>query len=346
MPSRPERFAHLLAAALIALLAASPAALAQDDLVDGIAAQVGGDIVLISEVNQLAAPAESRIREGGGGEDDIAMVRAEILERLIERAILRQVVRKAELEASDQEVDEAIEAIAHENGISFDQLQQSVEAQGMPFDLYRDRIRAEIEQSKVVSGMVASQVRIDEDEVRALYQKEYADQPTGGAELHVRHLLVPFDPENPLSQGSACAKVRAAHARIASGEAFRQVASEVSVVNPGTGGDMGWIHDRDLAGWMRPALAPLEAGQFTDVIETSFGCNVLELVDRRTFVPKTYEEARESLRRELFGERMNEEYREFLEEMRERTFIDRKGIYADAARLRTQPAPDPGVGDF
>ena len=44
---------------LIPLIAAAAAA---EEIVDGIAAQVGSEIVLVSEVLQIAEPAEQRIR--------------------------------------------------------------------------------------------------------------------------------------------------------------------------------------------------------------------------------------------------------------------------------------------
>jgi peptidyl-prolyl cis-trans isomerase SurA len=284
-------------------------------------------------VRQVAAPAEAKLREQGASGREVAMLQAEILERLIERALIRQVVKRAELEATDAEVDEAIAAIARENGLDMAQIRESVESQGLPFDAYRERIRGEIEQSKVVNGMVASKVRVEEREVRALYEKRYPQQPSGGTEVHLRHVLVPFDPEDAASRKRACDEVRAALARVAAGEPFEEVASGVSEVNPASGGDIGWLHEQQLASWMRPAVEALAPGGVSDVLETTFGCNALQLVERRAFEPLTYEQAREGLRAQLFNEGMAEEYAKFMEELRSRTFIERKGVFAEASRL-------------
>ena len=176
---------RVLPALLSLCLLASPlSASAEEKLVDGIAAQVGGDIVLVSDVTQMAKGPEMRLREKGGTENDVAMLRAEFLERLIERALIGQIVERAELQASAAEIDEAIEAIAVENDITIEELRQSVEAQGLSFEGYRQRIQSEIEQSKVINGMVRSQVRVEEDEVKARYRKEFSDQPSGGTEYN------------------------------------------------------------------------------------------------------------------------------------------------------------------
>ena len=126
-----------------------------EEMIDGIAAQVGSEIVLVSEVRAVAGPAESRLLQAGGSQREVAMLQAEILEQMIERALIRQVVMRAELDATDAEVDESIAGIAAENGLTLEQLHESVISQGLSYEGYRERIRAEIEHSKVMSGMVA-----------------------------------------------------------------------------------------------------------------------------------------------------------------------------------------------
>lgn len=333
----------LVACLALAGTSATPQASAEEVL-DGIAAQVGSEIVLVSDVDQVAAPAIRGMQaEGGASEREVAMLKAEILERMIERALIRQVVRRAELEATEFEVDEAIGAIAAENDLSLEELQESVEAQGLPYESYRRRIKEEIEHTKVMNGMVGSQVRIDEKEIRDLYDKEYANQPVGGNELRLRHILVSADPEKPGSMDVACAQVRAAAERVRAGEPFPEVAADVSEVNPQQGGELGWVHRRFLAAWMGPVVDAMEPGDVSDVLTMEFGCNLMQLVDRRPYEPISYEEVREQLRNRLFSERMSKHYTEFIEELREQTYIERKGIFAEAARLDPKQAASPGA---
>jgi len=304
-----------------------------EEIVDGIAAQVGSEIVLISDVYQIAEPPERRLREQGATAKDIAMLRAEILERMIERALIRQVVRRAELDATEAEVDTAIENIASENGLTVAQLKASVEAQGLPFGAYRERIRGEIEHAKVINGLIGSRVRIDDEDVRALYDQEYGDQPAGGTEVHLRHILVPFDSENPAARRRACDQTRKALLRIRGGEPFQDVAAEVSTAKPEKGGDIGWFHASSLAPWMREAIDPLSDGETSDVIEMPFGCNLLHVDEKRLYEQVTYESVQARLADYLYQQRLAEEYSKFINEMREQTYIERKGIFADAARL-------------
>ncbi len=304
-----------------------------EQVVDGIAAQVGSEIVLISDIYQIADPAERRIREQGATDKEVAILRAEVLERMIERALIRQVVRRAELDASEAEVDEAIESIATENDLTVEQLKASVQAQGLSFASYRERIRGEIEHSKVINGLVGGRVRVEEKDIRALYNEEYGDQPAGGMEVHLRHILVPFTSEDPAERRRACDQTQSALARIRGSERFEAVAAEVSSVKPEQGGDIGWFHFSALAPWMTSAIDPLPAGGTSGVIEMPFGCNLLHVVEKRLYEEITYESARGRLGEYLYQKRLAEEYAAFIEELRKQTYIERKGIFADAARL-------------
>jgi peptidyl-prolyl cis-trans isomerase SurA len=319
---------------LITLLVVGTAA--AQEIVDGIAAQVGSEIVLISDIQQIAEPPERRLREQGASEKEIAMLRAEVLERMIERALIRQVVRRAELDATEAEIDSAIEGIATENGLGVEQLKKSVEAQGLPFEMYRERIRSEIEHAKVINGMIGARVRIEEKDIRAFYDEEYADQPAGGTEVHLRHILVPFDGEDPASRRLACDQTQKALLRVRGGESFEEVATEVSTVNPEQGGDIGWFHVSSLAPWMTNAIDPLLTGGTSEVIEMPFGCNLLHVISKRPYEQVTYENAQARLADYLYQQRLGEEYSKFIEELRQRTYIERKGIFADAARLGDQ----------
>lgn len=327
-------------AALASLAAAALAGAAAAQFIDGIAAQVGSDIVLASEVERFAMPMQAQMREAGAPEEEIARMRAEILERMIERRLLDQAIRRTEIEASEAEVDTGVEAIAKDNGISVEKLRATVEAGGLSYDEYREQIRSEIRRQKLMSAVVQSKVRVEEPEVLALYEKRYADQPRSGEEVRLSHILVPFPEDSAAAEAKACEKAAAARKRVAAGEDFAKVAAEVTVVNPERGGDVGWLHTSNLAPWMVEPLASLQPGQMSQTFSTRFGCNVLLLAERRPYQPITFEEARASLHKELFERHVEEEYAAFLETLREQTYVERKGVFADAVpSLTSTPAP-------
>ncbi len=316
--------AAVLAAAAGLPLVAGPGQ-AEEKLYDGIAAQVGSGVVLISEVNQMSAPVEVRMRKAGVPEDEIDRMRADVLDRLIESRLIEDVVHRLELDASDREVDLAISTIATEAGVSVAQLEKSVTGHGLTVDEYREKIRGEIERSKVISTMVRSRVRIEPMEIEAIYYDQFGSQPSGGEEVHILHILVASVPQAPRTRAEACRLVEEGRDRILAGETdFATLANEISDANPGRGGDLGWIHSRDMAGWMAPLVRDLEPGQTSGIIENRFGCNLLQLAGRRKFEPVTFEQAKPKIEGMLMRQKMEEEYSEWVETLREQTYIEKK----------------------
>ncbi|MGB0619319.1 MAG: peptidylprolyl isomerase [Myxococcota bacterium] len=317
----------LAALCVLAVTLVSPAA-AEEQLVEGIAAQVGNEIVLASEVLEMSASVEERMRQAGAPPSEILKMRRDALERLIDNKLLSSVVERLELTADREEIDGAIEAIAAENGLSLEQLLTSVTSHGLSVDEYRAKIKGEIERGKVVNAMVRSRVSLDEEEVVALFEERFGDQPEGGEEVYVKHLVVMPEGRSARTADDACALVREARARIEGGSIdFATAAREISDTNVERGGDMGWLHSKDLAGWMSGPLARLQPGQLSEPISMPFGCNLLQLVDRRTFTPITYEQAAPQLQQYLIGQKTEAQYVEWMEVLRKQTYIDRKGAF-------------------
>jgi peptidyl-prolyl cis-trans isomerase SurA len=332
------------ATCLTALVLAASAAPAEEQLVDGIAAQVGNRIVLVSEVMRMVGPQEATMRAAGAPEKEIAKLRASALENLIEARLIEELVRQAELYVSDEEVDQTIASIAEENGLSIEQLKANVVFHGMAFEEYRSQIKRDLERRNVVNAVVGSKVSVEESDTRRLYEQRFANQPDSGVAVHVRQLLVTYGEKPKRDQASACALVEAGLQRIRAGEDFAQVAREMSEVAPKDGGDIGWLHLDSVASWMSAALAPLEPGGTSDVLLLPFGCTLLNLVERREIAPVTYEQAQDALAQELWEQALAEGYREWIEELREKTYIDRRGYFADAGRLGEPAFPaEPGA---
>jgi peptidyl-prolyl cis-trans isomerase SurA len=235
------------------------------------------------------------------------------------------VVERLELGADREEVDEAIAAIAEDNELTIDQLLASVASHGLSIEEYRAKIQGEIERSKVVNAMVRSRVQISEEEVRALYDERFSDQRTGGEEVHLRHLVVMVDGPRASTVEDACEIVEDARSKIEVGEVeFVEVARNLSDLNPERGGELGWMHKQDLAGWMSETIADLEPGELSPVIPKPFGCNLLQLVERRNFERVTYEQAKRQIQNELFQRKTETEYIEWIDVLRSQTYIDRK----------------------
>jgi peptidyl-prolyl cis-trans isomerase SurA len=338
---RPARRLTALAAALLVATAAGAA----EQLVDGIAAQVGTRIVLLSEVLRLVGPQEAALRKAGAAEREVAKLRAEALERLIESRLVEAMVARLEVSATDEEIDKTISQIAEMNGLTLEQLYASVVFHGMTRDGYRLQIKQDLERRNVVNALLAPDVKVEEKDVRALYDEQFGSQPDVANVMRVRQILITFGQDSARTPEQACDAATAARDRVLAGESFEDVAKQVSEVAPRDGGDLGWLPVDQLADWMREALDPLKPGGVSELLVQPFGCSVLQLVEQREMAKPPYEKVHEALREEAFNRALEVRYREWLEELREKTYIDRRGYFADAARFDRKAPPDEENGD-
>jgi len=333
----------LLARAALAgaLLVVALAAGASEQLVDGIAAQVGTRIVLLSEVLRLVGPQEAQLRKAGAADREVAKLRAEALEHLIESRLVEAVVARLELTANDAEIDKTINQIAEMNGLTLEQLYASVVFHGMTREAYRLQIKQDLERRNVVNALLAPDVKIEEKDVRALYDEQFAHQPDVANVIRVRQILVSFGEGSARTANEACDLTTKARERVLAGEKFEDVAKQVSEVAPKDGGDLGWLPVDQLASWMREALDPLKPGGVSELLVQPFGCSVLELVEQREMSKPPYEKVHDALREEAFNRKLEVKFREWLEELRKKTYIDRRGYFADAARFDLKAPEEP-----
>ena len=329
----------LLAAALALLPGASARALGDTALIDGIAAQVDGRIVLVSEVLRSVRPQEEAMRRAGAPEEEIAKLRADGLERLIESRLVEKIVEDSNSKASDDEIKRTIEGIAKENGLTVEQLYASVVFHGLTVQEYRAQIKRDFERRNLVQGMLGARVKVEDNEVEALYAERYGKHQDAGESVHVRQILRAYGGASQRTQEAACAEVGLARDRVAGGEPFEKVAAQVSEAAPRDGGDIGWLPLASVASWMSQALAGLSDGGVSDVLALPFGCALLQLVERRVLEPVTFAQAKEALTRELWERKLEQEYRTWIEELRGRSYIERHGYFAEASNLSGKTFP-------
>ena len=338
-PCLPWNWARNLLSAGIALglglglgLGLAPGARAAEMLIDGIAAQVGHRYVLISEVEELARPVAERMRAANAPASEIGKVRDEALDRLIEAKLIEAIVTRLEMEASEEEVDNTVRSIAVDNGLTVEQLQASVESHGLTLKEYRGKLKGELERSRVLNSLVRSRVRIEEEELELAYLERFGNQRQGGEQAQLRHIMVAAGEESGRDERTACLIAQDAADQVRAGNMeFREMARRVTEMNPEQEGELGWFHTDEIAPWMTDAVANLQDGEVSDAISMPFGCNVLQVVARRTFSPVSYEQAAPQLREEISRHKMEKEYISWLETVRKQIYVSRKGIYAEAS---------------
>ena len=275
----------LLAAALASALlvgVAQAQSYAGTQPVDRIAAVVNEDVILRSELDRAVA----NIRGQYSGRE-AQLPPAEVLERqVLERLVLMrlQIARATDsgINASDEELERAVQGVAEQNNMTVDQLRQRLAQDGMAFTEFRNNLRDEIVTQKLRQSFAQSRINVSEGEVDAAMATASA---TASQQFHLAHILVGM-PDGATAEQIATAqkKIEGVQALIAKGEMTFAAAAVRYSDSPNAleGGDLGWRSLNEIPPAFAQTIQQMQNGQVIGPIRGPSGFQLLQLVETRT----------------------------------------------------------------
>lgn len=272
---------RLLVASLLAFSTAITPVLAQNlQPLDRIAAVVNEDVVLQSELDRAVQNVVSQYASQPGQLPPRAVLERQVLERLV--LVKLQVARAAEsgIRIGDADLNNAVNAVAQQNGTTPDGLRQRLEADGMSFAEFRNSLRDEITIQRLRQSYAQSRVQVSEGEVDAAI----AAQAATGAQYHLAHILVALpDGANAEQISTGKGKVDGIKALIDKGELEFSAAAVRYSDSPNAleGGDLGWRSVDEIPTAFADLLKGMTPGQVVGPLRGPSGFQLLKLVEVR-----------------------------------------------------------------
>ena len=258
-----------------------PAAQAQElRPIDRIVAVVDEDVVLRSELDRAVAniTAQYQGRENQLPPRDV--LERQVLERLI---LLKLQVARAQatgVRVADQELDQAIAAIAAQNRMTPDQLRQQLAREGMAYADFRASVREELLTQRLRQRFAQSRVSVSEAEIDAAL----AAQQAAGAQFRLAHILVAVpEAATPEQIQTAQRKIAGVKSLIDRGEMDFAAAAVRYSDSPNAleGGDLGWRSLDEIPSAFAELVRDMRAGQVSAPIRGPSGFQLLQLVETR-----------------------------------------------------------------
>lgn len=330
----------LVAAGLALALLLGTAAPAEAVVVERIVAVVGDRAILLSELRDRARPylvaVQQKIPTGAQQAAAESQIFKELIEKMIDEELEAQAASKARVTVTSEEIDNAVQNIAASQGMTAEQLYKSaLAASGMTRQEYRDELRRQILEGKMVQLRVRGKVRISEEDVRTQFERTVREERRRReyrpAWIVLR--IMPGSSPEAIAERKALAAELVARAR--RGEDFDELARKFSD-DPETrekGGDLGIRAPQgspNAISGKRPVMAPdletllmpLEPGQIAGPVQVGDAIAVLKLVDRQASRYTTLEAARGEMMQRLQAEILEKAKRRWLEDLKKRTHID------------------------
>lgn len=309
-------------------------------IVDRVVAVIGDRPILLSELRTRAKPfliqVQQRVPPGPQQSAAESQVLKELIEKLIDEELETQAADKAKITVTSEEIDNAIRNVAASQGLApADLIREARIRSGLSEQDYRDEIRRQILEGKMIQLRVRGRVRITEEDVRAIYDRTLREERKR-REYHPAWIVLRVLPG---SSAAAVAERRALAAQLTQrarrGEDFASLARQYSddSATRAEGGDLGVRAPQGTqaaAAGKRQVLAPeleaavmtIEPGQVAEPVETGGALVILTLLSRQPSRYTTYEAAKGEMVQRLQAEIIEKAKRKWLEELRARTHLD------------------------
>lgn len=300
---------------------------AEAAIVERVVAIVGERPVLLSELRRRAKPFLLRIAASTPNVAQQAAAESEalreVLNRMIDERLEDVAAEKAHLGVSSEDVDNAIRNVAGNAHLTVPQLLSEAAKQGLSEQDYRDEIRRQVLEGKLIQLRVRGRVRVTEQDARAAY--DHWLKETGGQALaEVRVLAMRIQPgwtEAILNARMALAADLAQRAR--GGEDFCGLVRDFSD-DTQTKNSCGSRGPQPL-GSVVPALADLvrtmHAGEIGGPVRIENEAIVLVQLATEPKLPG-FDEVKDVMTDRAFGEAMERQRRMWLQEIRRGVYID------------------------
>lgn len=294
--------------------------------VDRVAAVVDNDVLTLSEIYELGGDYIEQAASSAGGDPKVRReLELEVLDTLILRRLISQEMVRLGMDVTEEELERSIADIASRNGMEVSALRREVEAQGMPWDAYREEIRENLRQSKFNSYVIQPRISVNDDELADAYRRmfETGHRPKV-IDLGAMFFKVPPGADEA-ALAEVMAKAEAARARVAAGEAFGAVATEVDEGGFGrTQGKMGTYEEGQLQAEMATVAFALEPGEVSSPVVTPRGVFVFTVFEARRKAPPDIESVRDQLLDQVYAGRIEEETDQWYRQARRRSAVEVK----------------------
>jgi peptidyl-prolyl cis-trans isomerase SurA len=323
-------FHALSLAALVGLAGVAHAAVAER-----VVAVVNEHAILLSDLRQRAKPLLLQIqqRTTAGAQRDATKSEAlkQVLARMVDERLESQQADKAHIAVSTEEVDAGLRNVAAREGMTVEQLIHEAVQIGTPPQEYREEVRRQILQVKLLQLRVKNRIRITDDEIAATYTRLVRfDRRRLGYRMAWVVLRIP-EGSSPAARADRqdlaeriAATARAERDVMNRPVDFATLVRSFSDDTPSrdSGGDLGWRKPGELAQAIEDEMVKLDVGQVSAPFTYKDAIVVMKILEREPSQLPPLAQARDDVAQRAYSEQMEKIRKQWLLELRRGVHVD------------------------
>jgi peptidyl-prolyl cis-trans isomerase SurA len=299
------------------------AATAQATVVERIVATVGERAILLSDLRRRAEPFMLQVQQsvpvGAQRNAAISQVYKAVLQKIVDEELMEKAAAQAKVTITPTEIDEALKRVATQNKLSVEQVLAEAARAGMPESKYREELRRQLLEAKLLNVRLQGRIRITDEDLRAAFQKIEAEER---AQLGVRLAWIVIRGGNRSAAEQRklvdIAVTRTQHEDFAA--VARALSEDASTRN--NGGVMNKVQPSTLPPDLGRNAAALAVGQVSQPFRSGADFIILKVVERDPSNLPDFDSAKRDLGERVYMDKMAQARRTWLDNLRRQQHVD------------------------
>jgi len=300
------------------------------EVVDKIIAVVNDEIITLYEFNEAFEPYRKNIENTYKGDDKEAVIkqtREAFLQRLIDNILIEQEAKKsgAGIIVKDEEIMDVIQDMLNKQKLSMQDFLKNLAKDGKSIEYVKKEMRGQMMRARLLRREVKSKILVSDEEIGDYYNKNRQDYE-GKETVRIKQLLLLLPPN---ATKAVIAKVKnealQLHKRIMEGESFDSLIVKYSQGPAAAqGGDVGFVGRGTIIPEVDVVAFSLPVGQVSEVIESSVGFHIIQVVDKKGAGLKPLAAVLEEIKTKIEDEKLDKKYDEWIASVRAKSHIEVK----------------------
>jgi peptidyl-prolyl cis-trans isomerase SurA len=350
---------HLALLACCGGLLLAPAgarAQAKGTLVEEIVARVNNQVITLSDYQRGAAGLPQEVAQDCQNcsqlqiQSEVADRQKNLLRDMIDQQLLIERAKDMDVSVETDLVKRLDDVRKQNNLTSLEELEKAVEQQGIVWEDYKTQIRNSLLTQEVIHREVGGRMNIGTDEVKKYYEA-HKQEFVRPEQVALAELFLSTDGKSPEEISAVKTRADDLHNRLVKGEDFDVLVKRYSEGSTAQqNGDLGEFQRGQLSKQLEDAVFAMEKGQFTDVIQTKTGFEILKVLDHNQAGMQPLDKVEGEITNILYRQKMDPAMRAYLAQLREESYVLVKPGYTDTAAVPgatviQEVAPTPDVAD-
>lgn len=298
---------------LIILLSVNLPPVSKAEIVEEVVGTINDEVFTVQDLMKLF-PCYGIKLEKGENRLDSAFKKEELLkktwEKLVEEKVLEFEAERLGIGVKKEEIGKLIEEIKKQGGIKEDEFYKRLEEEGFSPEGYERYIKNQILKARIIETVIKARVYVDEHQLLSYFESHK------GKYVEPRSIcLLQIFISSKGNQEETEKKVEIVLKKILQGEDFFVLAKQFSDTPSEV--DLGCLSAEEMAPTLWEDLEFVQVGQ-PYVLETEDGVFVFLVSRKEEARPLPFEKVRQKVFEDFYKEKLEEEYRKWLDEAKKR----------------------------